>query len=78
MTVQIKLTDRQLMRLEQLRQVYADNGLDFTIEETFEIVFRTHAKEYLDRELERVEAMLNTKMKDGRRKHEKHRRTADS
>lgn len=63
MTVQIKLTDMQYHRLQKIQKAYAEHGLDFTIEETLEIVFRTHAKEYLDRELERVEAMLFTEIK---------------
>ena len=63
MTVQIKLTDQQCERLKKIQQAYASHGLDFTLQETFEIIFRAHAKDYLDQQLERVEGTLFTAVK---------------
>lgn len=58
MTLSIKLTDRQYMRLQKIRKAYAERGLHYTLSEVFQIVVRTHAKEYIDTQLDRVEDQL--------------------
>ena len=63
MTVSIKLTDRQYMRLQKIRKAYAERGLHYTLTEVFQIVVRTHAKDFIDRELDRVEDQLFNKIR---------------
>ena len=63
MTVSIKLTDRQFVRLQRIRKAYAERGLHYTLTEVFQIVVRTHAKDFIDRELERVEDQLFSKIR---------------
>lgn len=63
MTVSIKLTDRQFVRLQRIRKAYAERGLHYTLTEVFQIVVRTHAKDFIDRELERVEDQLFNKIR---------------
>ena len=58
MTVSIKLTDRQFVRLQRIRKAYAEHGLHYTLTDVCQIVFRTHTKEYIDQELERIEGQL--------------------
>lgn len=58
MTISIKLTDMQYVRLQRIRKAYAEHGLHYTLTEVCQIVFRTHAKEYIDQELERIEGQL--------------------
>lgn len=63
MTVSIKLTDRQFVRLQRIRKAYAERGLHYTLTEIFQIVVRTHAKDFIDRELDRVEDQLFNKIR---------------
>lgn len=63
MTVSIKLTDRQFVRLQRIRKAYAERGLHYTLTEVFQIVVRTHAKDFIDRELDRVEDQLFNKIR---------------
>lgn len=58
MTLSIKLTDRQYMRLQKIKKAYAERGLHYTLSEVFQIVVRTHAKEYIDTQLDRVADQL--------------------
>lgn len=58
MTLSIKLTDRQYMRLQKIRKAYAERGLHYTLSELCQILFRTHAKDYIDTQLDRVEDQL--------------------
>lgn len=63
MTVSIKLTDRQFVRLQRIRKAYAERGLHYTLTEVFQIVVRTHAKDFIDKELDRVEDQLFSKIR---------------
>ena len=63
MTVSIKLTDRQFVRLQRIRKAYAERGLHYTLTEVFQIVVRTHAKDFIDSELDRVEDQLFNKIR---------------
>lgn len=58
MTVQIKLTDLQYVRLQRIRKAYAERGLNYTLTEVGRIVFRGHMKEYIDQQLDHVEGQL--------------------
>ena len=62
MTLSIKLTDRQFARLQKIRKAYIERGLHYTLTEVCQIVFRTHAKEYIDEQLDRVEDQLFTQI----------------
>jgi hypothetical protein len=46
------------MRLQKIKKAYAERGLHYTLSEVFQIVVRTHAKEYIDTQLDRVEDQL--------------------
>lgn len=70
MTLQIKLTDRQYMRLKRIQREYRDRGLKYTMTETLGIVLRTQMSGYIDDRLDYVEGMLFTTIK-GRIKGEK-------
>lgn len=63
MTLSIKLTDRQFVRLQRIRKAYAERGLHYTLTEVFQIVVRTHAKDFIDGELEQVEDQLFNKIR---------------
>lgn len=58
MWINIKLTDMQRKRLRRIRRAYSDHGLHYTPTEVCQIVLGTHAKEYIDAELENVEDKL--------------------
>jgi len=58
MTVDIELTDWQLAQLEKIRKGYAEHGLDYTLEDVVVMIIRTHMKEYMDGQIDRVRQQL--------------------